>query len=122
MAPLAGQSRLQIGELRDFDLELALERARAAREDVKDQLAAIDDPDLRLGLKIARLNGGQTVVKDRYGGVGIAGPNTKFLDLAFANERPRIDPLEFLRNLTSDLRSRVFGQRSKLGKRMFTRD
>ena len=65
MGPLAGQARLQIAQLRDLDLELALEGARALGEDVEDQLAAIDHAQLELVFEIARLRGAQRVVENR---------------------------------------------------------
>ncbi len=55
MRPLTRQPRLQITELRDLDLQLALERMRALREDVENQLAAIDHANLEFILQIARL-------------------------------------------------------------------
>ena len=43
MRPLAGEARQQVLELRQLDLELARLRGRPLREDVEDQLGAVDD-------------------------------------------------------------------------------
>jgi hypothetical protein len=45
-------------------LQLAFERVRALREDVENQLTAIDDADLELALEIACLSWAERVVKD----------------------------------------------------------
>jgi hypothetical protein len=65
MAPLARQPRLQITQLRNFDLQLALERTRALRENIQNQLTAIDHAEFELVFEIARLRGAERVVEDR---------------------------------------------------------
>ena len=51
----ADQPRQQVFQLRELDLQLAFARPRAAREDVENQLRAIDDlaADLLLDLRAA---------------------------------------------------------------------
>ena len=58
------QPRHEVLELRELDLELAFPRARAAREDVEDQLRAIDDLAVERLLEVAQLRRRQLVVED----------------------------------------------------------
>src|SRR5689334_24132462 len=65
MGPLSCQTRQQILKLRQFDLELAFIATSALGEDVEDQLASIDDPQLERFLQIALLRRGEIFVEDR---------------------------------------------------------
>ena len=58
------QPRHQVLELRELDLQLAFPRARAAREDVEDELRAIDDLAIERAFEIAQLRRRQLVVED----------------------------------------------------------
>ena len=64
--PGADQTRQQIFELGELHLQLAFPRARAAGEDVEDQLRAIDDLALDLLLDLPQLGRGQLVVEDDH--------------------------------------------------------
>ena len=71
----AGEPRQQVFELRKLDLPLALARASAPREDVEDQLRAIDDLPLELLLELPELRRRELVVEDdevnvRFGACG----------------------------------------------------
>ena len=57
VGPLPRQARQEVLELRQLDLHLALERARALREDVEDEGAAVDDLALAALLEVALLSG-----------------------------------------------------------------
>ena len=89
MGPLPGQPRLQIAQLGDLDLQLALERARPLREDIEDQLAAIDHAELELVLEIARLRGTERVVEDRQRRAAFMRELANLGGLAAADERAR---------------------------------
>ena len=68
--PAAHQARRQVLELRELDLELALEAAGALREDVEDQAAAVEHAPAGQLLEIALLAGRQRVVdEDEVGAV-----------------------------------------------------
>jgi hypothetical protein len=58
----APPARQQVLQLRELHLQLAFPRARAAREDVEDQLRAIDDLAFGLLLDLPQLRRGQLVV------------------------------------------------------------
>src|ERR1700691_4730299 len=111
MHPLAGEARLQIGELGDFNLELALQRARPQGEDVEDQLTAIDNAELELFFQITRLRGAQAVVENREGSGVAARDLTHFGDFAAPDKGARVDLLETLGDRTDDECPRAFGQR-----------
>ena len=64
--------------MRDFDLQLALQRARALRENIEDELAAIDDAKVEFLFEVARLRGAERVIENRE---RRAGPMRDFLDL-----------------------------------------
>src|SRR5260370_16931870 len=88
MRPLACETRLEIAELRDFDLQLTFQRARALREDIENELAAIDYPELEFLLEIARLRGRQRVVKDADRTVGHPPPFPYFPPLPLPHKYP----------------------------------
>jgi hypothetical protein len=94
MRPLARQSRRQVTELRDLDLQLALQGPRALRENIEDQLAAIDDAKIEFLFQIAGLCGAQRIVEDRERRTGAM---RNFLDLrglALADKGARVGGLE----------------------------
>src|SRR5205085_2485952 len=64
MRPRAGEARQHVLELRQLDLELALEAARPSGEDVEDQLAAIEDLDVQLLGQVALLRRAQVLVDE----------------------------------------------------------
>ena len=62
VGPAAHQARRQVLELRELDLQLAFEAARALREDVEDQAAAIEHAALEFLLEVAFLAGRERVI------------------------------------------------------------
>ena len=58
------QPRHQVLELRELDLQLAFPRSRAPREDVEDQLRAIDDLAIERLFEVAQLRRRELVVED----------------------------------------------------------
>ena len=69
MGPAAHQSRRQVLELGQFDLQLAFVRSRALGEDVENQSGAIDHPAFGELLEIALLHRTQGVVDQDQVGV-----------------------------------------------------
>jgi hypothetical protein len=102
MRPLASESRLQITELRDLDLEFAFEGVRALREDIENQLAPIDDANLELAFEIARLRGGQRVVENSERRALCLRELADLRGLALADEGARVGGFEALANDTGD--------------------
>ena len=122
MAPLAGQTRLQIAQLGDFDLQFAFERARALREDIENQLAAIDHPELELVFEIARLRGAERVIEDRERRAAFLGEFADLGGLAASDEGARVDVFELLLDLAGDFGAGACGQRAELGDRIVAGD
>ena len=72
--PLPGEPRQQVVELRQLHLQPALPRARAPREDVEDELRAVERLAADRLLDVALLRRRQLVVEDDH--VGLAPPRT----------------------------------------------
>ena len=70
-APDADEPRQQVFQLRELDLQLAFARPRAAREDVEDELRAIDDLAADRFFDLPQLRRRQLVVEDDDVGVGL---------------------------------------------------
>ena len=90
--PLARQPRQQVLQLRQLDLQLAGQAVGALREDVENELAAIDHLDLERALEVALLRRRQRVVEDgdvarRCAPISCC----DLLDLAGTDERRRGD-------------------------------
>src|SRR5207248_9320887 len=86
----AGQPRQQVLQLRELHLELAFARPRAAREDVEDQLRAVDDLPVDVLLDVAQLRRRQLVVEDDDVDVALVAGGGKHFDFAAAEEGRRI--------------------------------
>ena len=110
MRPLTRQPRLQITELRDLDLQLALERMRALREDVENQLAAIDHANLEFIFKIARLRGAERVVENRQRCALRLRQLAHLSGLSFSNKSTRIRRFQPLPNNTGNRGAGTLGQ------------
>src|SRR5213078_2028411 len=79
--PGARQARQRVLELRELDLRARLAAARAAREDVEDQAAAVDDLRADDLLQIARLSRREVVVEDDERGAGRMNQSLELLRL-----------------------------------------
>ena len=101
----ADQPRQQVFQLRELHLQLALARPRAAREDVEDQLRAIDDLAADLLLDLPQLRRRQLVVEDDDVDVGFRGGERERLDLAGAEKGRRIGLRALLQHAQHDLRA-----------------
>ncbi len=122
MRPLARQPRREITELRDLDLQLAFQSTCALRENIEDQLAAIDDAKIELLFKVARLRGAQRIIEDRERRTS---PMRDFLDLgglALADKGTRVGRLEPLRDGVDDFGAGGLGEGLELGERFLGRN
>ncbi len=86
----ADQPRQQVFQLRELDLQLAFARPRAPREDVEDELRAIDDLAADRLFDLPQLRRRQLVVEDDDVDVGFGGRGRERLNLAGAEKRRRI--------------------------------
>ena len=86
----ADQPRHQVLQLGELDLQLAFPRPRAPREDVEDQLRAIEDRELRFLLEVAQLRRAELVVDDDEIDVQLGAGLRQHADLAAAEVERRI--------------------------------
>src|SRR5262249_40678336 len=89
MRPRARQARQEVVELRQLDLQLALEAAGAGGEDVEDQLAAVEHLDVEALGEGALLAWAQVLVDDHHRGAMLTHGLLELLDLALADEGGR---------------------------------
>ena len=97
-------------ELRQLDLQPRLARARAAREDVEDQLGAVDDLRLERLLEVAHLRRREVVVEDDQVGLALLDQRLQLLELALAEEGGRVHGAAPLHQLAQDARAGGLGQ------------
>jgi hypothetical protein len=107
---------LQIGQLRYFDLELAFQRAGALREDVEDELRAVNYTHPKFLLEVACLCRTQGVIKDRKGRAMLTRHLANISGFAAPNECARINRLQFLLDLAGDGRASALRQRAEFRK------
>ena len=115
----ADEPRQQVLELRQLDLQLAFARPRAAREDVENQLRAIEHLAVERLLEVAKLRRAQLVVEDDDIGAAARRTKRERLDLAAAEERRRIGLRTILQHAQDDGRAGGRGEAGKLVERMF---
>jgi hypothetical protein len=118
MRPLPRESRGQVTELRDLDLQLALQRARALRENIEDQLTPIDDAKVEFLLEVAGLRGAQRVIEDRELRSGALRNFLNLGGLALPDKGARVGGLQFLGNRIGDLGPGSLGEGLELGERV----
>ena len=94
--PHAAHAREVVLELRELDLELAFRTHRVLREDVEDQLRAVDDTRLQLVLEQPLLRRRQFVVDEQHLGMSVPVRLLQLVELSLADERPRIGMLTVL--------------------------
>ena len=117
--PGADQPRQQVFQLRELDLQLAFARPRAPREDVEDQLRAIDDAALEPLLQLAQLRRRQLVVEDDDVDVGFGRGAREQIDFAAAEKRRGVGLGPLLQHAQHDLRAGGVGEAGQLFERMF---
>src|SRR5262249_57945131 len=94
--PHPAHPRQVVLELRKLDLELSLGADGVLREDVEDQLRAIDDARLQRVLEVALLRGLELVVDDERLCTEPAEGLLELLGLALADVRPHRRPRALL--------------------------
>ncbi len=108
--------------MRQLDLQLAFPRARPPREDVEDQLRAIDDLAIEPLVELAQLRRRQLVVEDDEVGVGFGRRVRQHFDFAAAEERGRVGPGAILQHAQHHARAGRFGEAAELFEGMFCVD
>ena len=86
-----GQPRQQVLELRELHLELAVGGARALREDVEDQLGAVDHAQLEPLGEVARLGRREVLIEDHQIDVALEGADHEVLEPARADQELAVD-------------------------------
>ena len=109
------ESRQPVFELRQFDLEFAVAGCRVLREDVEDELRAIDDTQLHALGQVAGLCGGQILVDDDELDAALEGSNHQILQLAGAEDGLGVDAGALLGDDVDDLDTRRPRQLTQLG-------
>ena len=79
---MPGQAGHHVLQLREFNLQLAFASAGVAREDVEDELGAVDYAPLDDPFDIALLRGTKVVIKQDHVGINGCGSARNFLELA----------------------------------------
>ena len=90
MLPHPPHARQVVFELGELDLELAFGADRVLREDVEDQLRAVDHARLQGVLERPLLRRAQLVVDDQHFGPGFAVCVPQLFELSLADVRPRV--------------------------------
>ena len=104
--PQAAHARQVVLELRQLDLELALRAACVLREDVEDQLRAVDDARLQRVFEGPLLRRAQLVVDEQRFGVGVGERLLQLRQLPLPDERARIRVHAILDDLADRLDAR----------------
>ena len=85
VGPAAHQTRGQVLELSQFDLQLALVTLGPQGEDIENQCSTVDDAATEHALKVALLAGRQIMVEDDQVRLAVAQGIANFLCLALAS-------------------------------------
>jgi len=85
VGPPANQAGRQVFQLRQLDLKLAFERARALGKYIQDQSRAIDHPALEYAFEIAFLRRRQIVIEQHDLDVMFTAQGRKFVGFAAAH-------------------------------------
>ena len=87
-AARAQQSRFHVAQLRQLDLQPRLDALGVQREDVEDQLGAVEHLQSGGFLDLAGLRRTEFLAEDQQVGVLVVGPAGQFFELARADEVP----------------------------------
>ncbi len=96
MRPCPREAGEHVAELGELDLDLALARAGALREDVHDQLSPVDDAAPGELLEILHLGGAELVVEDNEFCLFPRAERAQLVRLALADVVRRVRRVEFL--------------------------
>ena len=111
-----GQHVLQ---LRQFHLQLAFPGARMFRENVEDELGAVDHPGVDQLLDVALLRSGEVVIEQKQIGGDRSGGARDLFQLAASDQGGRIGTVAVLQKFADDLGARADRQRAQFGQRLF---
>ena len=100
------QSRQEIFQLREFDLDLALFRLRALREDVEYELRAIDHFQIGCFRQGSYLRSLELSIEDEHVGAELQRANNQFIEFAAAKHCAWIDLAAALNDSILDHHSR----------------
>ncbi len=103
-------------------MQLAFEGARTLREDVEDELAPIDYPQIEFLLEIAGLGRTERIVEDRERCAALARQRARLSRLAASDEGARIDLLQPLADGARDGCAGALRQRLQLLERVIGMD
>ncbi len=109
MSPKSRESREQMLELRQLDLQLAFARPGALGEDVEDERRAVENLALEDFFEVAALRGRKVVVENHRVHVVAPAEVREFLRLALADERGGRERFHFLDSGVNDLSSGGLG-------------
>jgi len=115
----AREARQHVFELGELNLELALAGAGVAREDVEDELRAVEDAAGQRGFKVAQLRRRKVVVEENQVGPRRSGDAGDLLNFAGTDEGGGIGPGAALQELGSDLAAGTDQQITKFGEGLF---
>src|SRR4029079_8495401 len=87
-------------------------------EDVEDETAPVDDPELEVLLEIPVLRGREVVVEEEEVRLVLVPERANLLDLALAQERGGAHGAAALEHLAEDLRPGRLGEEAQLGQRV----
>ncbi len=118
VAAPAAEALLEVVELGELDLRLALLGAGVLGEDVEDQRGPVDHLDLDLVLEVAQLRRAELAVADDGVGAGVAHDHPQVVDLARSDVGRRVGLLAALREGVEHLRARCLGEQLELGQRV----
>src|SRR5689334_15472672 len=110
VGPAAHQARREVLQLREFHLQLSLAGPGTLREDVEDQLGAVEHPAAELFFEIALLPRREAVVEDHGRRVDLVCSTADLLDLAAAGIEAGIGPVAAAANNRAALRAGAFGE------------
>jgi hypothetical protein len=116
----SSESREKVFELCQLDLPPALARPCTAREDVEDQLCAIDDFALEPILELAELSRRQFVIDDDDSDVGFSAGGSQTRDFASADERSGIRLRPLLQHPQRDGRTGCVGEAGQFLERLLS--
>ncbi len=108
MGPAAHQTRGQMLELGQLDLQLALVRARATGEDIQNQPGAIEHARIHALFEVAFLARRQIVVEHHEFGAVLGHRRRDLVGLAAADEKPRVRNAARAADMAKHIRARGF--------------
>ena len=119
---MSRKPRQKIFQLSQLHLKLSLIAAGALGKDIKNELTAIDDSNLKRGFQVALLRRGQILINDDKVRLQVLEGDLDFLDFAAANQGRRSHPANLLAELLDDFAAGGFRQPLELLQAVFKRN